>query len=51
MAENPRASLNAIARTLDASERSVDEYVAVLKRANAVRRKDGKRFGAWEILM
>ena len=51
MTENPRASLSAIARTVDASERSVDEYVAVLKLAKALRRKDGKRFGAWEILM
>ena len=51
MAEHPRASLSAIARTVDSSERSVDGYVAVLKLAKVVRRKDGKRFGAWEILM
>lgn len=51
IAGNPRASLGAIAEMVNLSERTVDEYVAVLKHVGALRRKDGKRFGVWEILM
>ncbi len=49
--ENHNVTLSAIAAELNLSERAVDEYIAVLKSAGALRRKDGKRFGAWEILM
>ncbi len=49
--KNPSVSLSAIAQELGLSDRTVDEYVAILKNAGALRRKDGKRFGTWEILM
>ena len=49
--ENHNVTLSAIAAELNLSERAVDEYIAVLKSAGVLRRKDGKRFGAWEILM
>ena len=51
IAKNPSVSLSAIAQELGLSDRTVDEYVAILKNAGALRRKDGKRFGTWEILM
>ena len=49
--ENHNVTLSAIAAELNLSERAVDEYIVVLKCAGALRRKDGKRFGAWEVLM
>ena len=49
--KNPSASLSAIAQELGLSDRTVDEYIVILKGAGALRRKDGKRFGTWEILM
>ncbi len=51
IAKNPSVSLSAIAQELGLSDRTVDEYVVILKNAGALRRKDGKRFGTWEILM
>ena len=49
--ENHNVTLSAIAAELNLSERAVDEYVAVLKCAGALRRKDGKRFGTWDVLV
>ena len=51
IAEKSSVTLSAIAQELGLSDRTVDEYVAILKSVGAVRRKDGKRFGTWEILM
>lgn len=51
IAAPPRTSLSAIAQELELSERAVDEYIVILKNAGVLRRKDGKRFGAWETLM
>jgi len=51
IAEDPRITLSAVAQATGLSERTVDEYVSILKTCGALRRKDGKRFGAWETLM
>ena len=51
IAEDPRITLSAVAKTTGLSERTIDEYVLILKTCGALRRKDGKRFGAWEALM
>ena len=51
IAENSNISLSAIAQMSGLSDRAVDEYVAILKAAGIMRRKDGKRFGHWELLM
>jgi len=50
IADKPSATLSAIAQTLGLSERTVDEYVSILKGIGVLRRKDGKKFGTWEIL-
>ena len=50
IADNPSVTLSAIAQTLGLSERAVDEYVSILKEAGVLRRKDGRKFGTWEIL-
>ena len=50
IADNPSATLSAIAQTLGLSERTVDEYVSILKGIGVLRRKDGRKFGTWEIL-
>lgn len=47
---NPRSSLSAIAAALKLSERMVDDYVGALKSIGALRRKDGKKMGEWEVL-
>ena len=51
IAERNSLTLSAIAQELGLSDRTVDEYVAILKNVGALRRKAGKRFGTWEILM
>ena len=50
IADNPSTTLSAIAQTLGLSERAVDEYVSILKGIGVLRRKDGRKFGTWEIL-
>ena len=50
IADNPSATLSAIAQTLGLSERTVDGYVSILKGIGVLRRKDGRKFGTWEIL-
>ena len=49
--ENPRVTLGAVAQEMSLSERTIDEYVTILKNSGALRRKDGKKFGVWETLM
>ena len=51
IARNPSAPLSAVANAVGLSERTVDEYVGLLKSANALRRKGGKKVGEWEILI
>lgn len=51
IARNPSAPLSAVAKAVGLSERTVDEYVGLLKSANALRRKGGKKVGEWEILI
>ena len=51
IAEDTNIALSAIAQMSGLSDRAVDEYVAILKTAGVLRRKDGKRFGHWEVLM
>ena len=50
IAETPSVTLSVIAQTLGLSERAVDEYVSILKGIGVLRRKDGRKFGTWEIL-
>jgi predicted transcriptional regulator len=49
--ENPHVTLGAVAQEMRLSERTVDDYISVLKISGALRRKDGKKFGVWETLM
>ena len=51
IAEDPRIALSVVAEKTGLSERTIDEYVSILKTCGALRRKDGKRFCAWEALM
>ena len=51
ISENPHVTLGAVAQEMRLSERTVDDYVSILKNSGALRRKDGKKFGVWETLM
>ena len=51
IANNTTISLSAVAEKVGLSARTVDEYVGIMKSANVIRRKGGRKFGEWEILM
>ena len=50
IASNTSISLSAVAEKVGLSARTVDEYVGIMKSANVLRRKGGRKFGEWEIL-
>lgn len=50
IASNTAISLSAVAEKVGLSARTVDEYVGIMKSANVLRRKGGRKFGEWEIL-
>ena len=50
IANSTTISLSAVAEKVGLSARTVDEYVGILKSANVLRRKGGRKFGEWEIL-
>ena len=50
IANNTTISLSAVAEKVGLSARTVDEYVGIMKSANVLRRKGGRKFGEWEIL-
>ena len=51
IANNTTISLSAVAEKVGLSAQTVDEYVGIMKSANVIRRKGGRKFGEWEILM
>ena len=51
IANNTTISLSAVAEKVGLSARTVDEYVGIMKSAKVLRRKGGRKFGEWEILM
>ena len=47
---NPKIKIDELARAVEVSERTIKSILAALVKENKIKRINGKRFGAWEII-
>lgn len=47
---NPKIKIDELARAVEVSERTIKTILAALVKENKIKRINGKRFGAWEII-
>lgn len=47
---NPKIKIDELARAIEVSERTIKSILAALVKENKIKRINGKRFGAWEII-